>query len=320
MTGATAGLGYYAAEELASLGYNVVLAARNLEKAADAKAAIMKKFPLASVQIVKLDLADAASIDTAAKTLLEFDDLEGLLLNAGVVGSRTKKLTTDGFELQIGTGFLGHFRLLAQLLPTVMEKRAESVDPEPSTRSSEADNSHSLEIHDQKEPEPLRIVHLGSISHRWIRLHPRRLISQKYRNFVSYATSKLAVMTAGYELARLAEEKNLPLESVLVHPGFAWDHFDREVPEFMKKRPLPWWLVFILTPFAQGKRQGAEALVAGITRAENLNGAYLGPDGIFYGSKGNVKVGRARPKVYRRVFGTRLWKQAEELTNLSLRL
>jgi NAD(P)-dependent dehydrogenase (short-subunit alcohol dehydrogenase family) len=47
-----------------------------------------------------------------------------LINNAGVMTPPTRQLTTDGFELQFATNHLGHFALVARLMPLLRAGRA----------------------------------------------------------------------------------------------------------------------------------------------------------------------------------------------------
>jgi NAD(P)-dependent dehydrogenase (short-subunit alcohol dehydrogenase family) len=112
VTGATAGLGYFAAERLASQGHRVVLAARDGGRAVRAVDAIRERVPAADLETVELDLADLASIRSGAAAIAAGGAVDVLLANAGVVGSKRRQTTADGFETQFGTNHLGHFALV----------------------------------------------------------------------------------------------------------------------------------------------------------------------------------------------------------------
>ena len=67
ITGSNTGIGYHMAYGLASKGANVVMACRNLEKAADSKNKILKDFPNANIKLYQLDLADLDNINYFTK-------------------------------------------------------------------------------------------------------------------------------------------------------------------------------------------------------------------------------------------------------------
>ncbi|MGB3414291.1 MAG: SDR family NAD(P)-dependent oxidoreductase [Microbacteriaceae bacterium] len=282
ITGGNAGLGYWAAEQLASQGHRIILASRNAEKSAKAIASIIERIPGAKVEFQELDLADLHSVERAAVELQKLPQIDVLLLNAGVVGSRRYRTTAQGYELQIGTNHLGHFALSAALL-TKLEAQAEA-----------------------------KILHLGSISHRWARLPQDSLFPKRYHNFVNYAVSKLSVMTFGFALARLLEERKSPVKSIVVHPGFSWDHFDKDVPEFLQKKPLPWYLALILRPIAQGKQQGAQVLSFVADSTVPKSGEYWGPDGFFQ-LKGKAALRIAKPWSRNEKSAQHLWNFSEAL-------
>jgi NAD(P)-dependent dehydrogenase (short-subunit alcohol dehydrogenase family) len=117
VTGATSGLGFEAAAQLAELGYGtVVITARNDTKAADAKRRLKARTGRDVFESVVVDLASVASSQRAAAELTQrgaiFDDL---LLNAGMVPN-DKNLTDEGLEVCFSSSLTGHHIVTEELI------------------------------------------------------------------------------------------------------------------------------------------------------------------------------------------------------------
>ncbi|KQN97465.1 hypothetical protein ASF21_14370 [Arthrobacter sp. Leaf234] len=287
VTGGNAGLGYFACEQLAGAGASVVMASRDETKARAAIRAIRTRHTDADVSFQQLDLADLASVRSAAGALAAGPPLAGLLANAGVVGSPERRTTADGFELQFGTNHLGHYALVALLLPELSAAGT-------------------------------RIVHLGSISHRWARLTPSTLDPSTYRNASAYATSKLAVTAFGFELARRLDLTRSAATSVVAHPGFALGMFTPDRPGIAAHRDAPAWRRAVMRRVAQGKDDGAWPLVRATVDRSIPNGAYCGPDGWFQ-LKGAPAIVPARRHARESNAASRLIDLSADLTGIELR-
>lgn len=100
------------------------LVARSLEKAKQAAEEAQKQLQKpVDIRPLEMDLASMQSIQRAAKMFIAAADrLDILMLNAGIM-AQPPSLTTNGYELQFGTNFLGH-ALLTKLLLPVLEKTA----------------------------------------------------------------------------------------------------------------------------------------------------------------------------------------------------
>ncbi len=180
VTGATNGVGLATATALARAGAHVVLAVRNVELGAQ-RAAEMG----GDTAVVKLDLADQSSV-RAFPDLLD-GDVDVLINNAGLV-AQTRSDTVDGFEMTLGTNFLGPFALTNLLFGRVRET----------------------------------IVNVASDAHRsaTIALDDPHLRTRKWSAFPAYGRSKLAVMLWGLELDRRLRAAGSPITSQLTHPGW----------------------------------------------------------------------------------------------------
>ncbi len=128
VTGATGGLGYETALALAGAGAIVILTGRNDAKGLRAIEGICEQFPNALIAYEHLDLASLASVaDFARRFASSNDQLDLLVNNAGVMALPKRQQTEDGFEMQLGTNYLGHYALTARLLPQLRRAKAARV-------------------------------------------------------------------------------------------------------------------------------------------------------------------------------------------------
>jgi NAD(P)-dependent dehydrogenase (short-subunit alcohol dehydrogenase family) len=180
VTGATNGVGLATAHALAGAGAHVILAVRNIELGAQRAIEIG-----GSTEVLKLDLSEQSSVK-AFPELLD-GDIDILINNAGAV-VQNRSDTVDGFEITIGTNFLGPFALTNLLLPRVKSQ----------------------------------IINVGSDAHKsaTMRLDDPHLRAHKWSAFPAYGRSKLAVMLWGLELDRRLRAAGSPVITQLTHPGW----------------------------------------------------------------------------------------------------
>ena len=114
ITGATNGIGYELAFQLAYKKANLILACRNLTKANKVKEEILSKYPNTSVEIIRYDQADFASISEFAEKVKD-RKIDALILNAGIFHNKNNMVTVDGYPLTVGTNYLGAYYLCSRL-------------------------------------------------------------------------------------------------------------------------------------------------------------------------------------------------------------
>lgn len=102
ITGGGSGLGLETARALASSGADVTVAIRRPAPSGEALTAH-------GIRQVPLDLTDLASV---SRLVAGWDrPLDALVANAGIMAIPTRELTPQGWELQLGTNYFGHFVL-----------------------------------------------------------------------------------------------------------------------------------------------------------------------------------------------------------------
>jgi len=117
VTGANAGIGFETALALYEAGAHVVLACRSIDNANRAISKLKEKGGKGTLEAMQLDLADLNAIKQSAGDFLKtHQQLDGLINNAGVMVPPASK-TAQGYELQFGVNFLGHFALTGYLYP-----------------------------------------------------------------------------------------------------------------------------------------------------------------------------------------------------------
>jgi NAD(P)-dependent dehydrogenase (short-subunit alcohol dehydrogenase family) len=290
ITGGNAGLGYFAGEQLAARGARVVLTSRNPQRGEAALSALRRQVPDADVLTVPLDLADLSSVHAAAAALSELGPIHGLVTNAGATEGKESQRTADGFELMFGTNHLGHFALIADLLPTLL-----------ATKGS-------------------RVVHLGSISHGFFSLDLDDPMNERgYQSFRAYGRSKLAVMVFGFELDRRLREAGHETQSLVAHPGFSIDQLTTDRRGVTPAGSAPAFAGRLLGGVIQGKDAGARPVVRAATDAYLRGGEYLGPSG-WQQLTGGPAVRRAKPRAHDIAIAYRLWRLSEQLTGTRIEL
>jgi len=117
VTGANTGIGFETALALYEAGAHVVLACRNLQKAEETLVKVQEQGGKGSLEAGVLDLSDLGSVKQFAAAFLQnHKQLNVLINNAGVAMPPASK-TEEGYELQFGVNFLGHFALTGYLYP-----------------------------------------------------------------------------------------------------------------------------------------------------------------------------------------------------------
>ena len=125
ITGASSGVGLYAAKALAKRGWHVVMACRDLAKAQTAAQTV--EMPQESYTIMHIDLG---SLESVQKFVNDFrvsgKSLDALVCNAAIYLPLLKEplRSPEGYELTVTTNHLGHFLLCNLLLEDLKKSPA----------------------------------------------------------------------------------------------------------------------------------------------------------------------------------------------------
>lgn len=245
VTGANTGLGYQSALTFARSGADVVLAVRNAEKGAAAKARILADTPSAKVAVGQLDLADLASIRDYGTAEADRGPVDVLLNNAGVMLVPQREITVDGFEMHMGVNHLGHVLLTSLLLPALSAAPAG------------------------------RVVSLSSIAHRAAPRLDRTLNrGGRYRPMGAYGQSKLATLLFGVELDRRLRSTGSEVISAIAHPGWS-------ATELIERTDRPGPMVAfarkVTSLLGSSPAAGARSQIMASVDPSIVGGMYVGP-------------------------------------------
>src|SRR5580698_7758198 len=282
VTGANSGIGWHTALELARAGSEVILASRTEAKGRDAVDRIRQEVPQAKVRAEVLDLASLRSVQIFAAKIDREAKLDLLINNAGVMSVPTRQVTEDGFELQLGTNFLGPFALTMSLMPALM--RAQS--PRVTTVSSGAANMG------------LKKINFGDLQ--WER---------SYGPWTAYCQSKLADLMFALELGRRSASAGLRLVSNAAHPGYAPTNLQTSGPE--RQKNLGDKILEAL--MSHNAAHGALPTLRAATATDAVSGSYFAPDGMFQLKGDPVPVAIPKP-AQNEAAARQLWETAESLT------
>lgn len=277
VTGSSSGIGYETARVLTGKGATVMIAVRSLEKGNAAAEKLRAQNKDAEVKVLRLDLADLASVEEFAEEFKEnYSRLDLLINNAGVMAPPFSK-TKNGFELQFGTNHLGHFALTAHLLDVL-------------TNSGGA-----------------RIVNVSSSGHRFGKLDFDDLNWEKrrYRAMRAYCDSKLANLYFTFELDRKIKENRLDLVATAAHPGLTTSELGRHggLTSLLGKL------------FGQDVSLGALPILRAATEKGLKGGEFFSPDDFLELGGNPVEAKPSKLSKDEKIAG-KLWAVSEDLTGV----
>ena len=240
ISGSNTGLGFETALDLYQKGAKVYVACRDEEKGRDAIERMKAISSGGELIFGHLNLASLSSIkDFAEKVIATESRLDLLVNNAGVM-IPPPSMTEDGFELQFGVNFIGHFALTSHLF-NLLE----------STKGS-------------------RVVTLSSIAHRGAVIDFDNFRLEKpYNNWREYGQSKLADLIFALEFEKRLRNNGCNIISLAAHPGFS----KTDLQKYMDKNML--YSLELMTA-----KEGAQPTLAACLRPDAKGGQYWGPDGF----------------------------------------
>lgn len=281
VTGANTGIGFETALALCEAGATVIIAGRDSVRVNEAVNKINSSNVKGTAKAGILDLASLEAIKLFADQIKsEYDQIHLLVNNAGVMIPPAGK-TADGYELQFGINFLGHFALTGHLYLLL------------------------------KNTPGARVVTVSSGAHRFatsVDLENVRL-EKPYDAYREYAVSKLANLQFTIEFQRRLNNLGIVTLSAGAHPGVTETDLSRHMPEADYKAAVERFSH--LMPAWQGALPSLFAAVS----PDAERGGYYGPDGEgeLHGYPAAAKISDTATN---EELGKELWEYAEKAVGL----
>lgn len=221
ITGPTSGLGLETARQLASLGANLVLVARNAEKC---QRVIEELAPLCKGNapvFIQADVADLDQVRTACSQIAsQFPRIDVLIHNAGAL-LNIREMSKQGIEQTIACHVVGPFLMTSLLISQLQGGRVITVS---------SGGMYSVGLPQASSNQSLQM----SVS--------------KYNGTKQYAIAKRAQVTLNEMLAKRYPE----IEFVAMHPGWAdTPGVQQSIPLFRK----------LTAPILRTTNEGADTIV-----------------------------------------------------------
>lgn len=290
ITGASDGLGFGLASRLARAGAEVIMPVRNPAKGAAAAERIRAATPGAEVSTRSLDLASLASVEALGRTLNDEGRPIDIWINdAAVMTPPTRHTSEDGLELQFATNYLGHFALVAHVLPLLRAGGARVT-----TMSSMAARNGKIDFSDLQS-------------------------ERGYVPMTAYSQSKLATMHFALELDRRSRAGGWGITSNVAHPGLTVTNLQGSGPNMGRSTPGLMSRFFPLVarlPFlVQQVETGILPALFAATNPAARGGVFYGPSGFANLTGGPVEQALYRP-ARDEAEARRLWEVSETLANV----
>ncbi|KAG9946435.1 NAD(P)-binding protein, partial [Aureobasidium melanogenum] len=260
VTGGSSGLGKESVHQLVKHNpAKVYLAARTSQRGNAAIEEIVSDVPSArgKIHYLEIDMASFASVKRASNLILAENDRLDILMNNAGLADTSSGLTTDGYEIQFGTNYMGPTLFTKLLLPLLQETAKQ---PNSDVRIINL----SSEIFKQAPKQGIIFADL-------------KTPMQKTGSIAKYGQSKLG----NYLFTKVCAQKYPAIKSVALHPGVVntgiWDNM-------FKKPYVGRAMSVFLTPFLTNVHDGARRQLWASTAnsTEVRSGAFYTPKGSEY--------------------------------------
>ncbi len=263
VTGATSGIGYITALELARKGAVVILHGRNEKKLQVTQKQIAKETGNSHIYLLQADFSSLDEVRKAADQVNnDYKQIDVLVNNAGLILGSKRQVSPDGYELTIAINHLSPFAFTK----LIFDRIAASDDGRIINVASEAHRAAGPDFEDFN-------------------------MEQSYSGFKAYGNSKLYNIMFTTELAkRLTDYPNLSTYSL--HPGTVATNFSASAGGLTN-------LVFkLFRPFLTSSEKGAQTSIylASANEIPARSGSYFinkKPAKVkhkFYTEENNVKL------------------------------
>jgi NAD(P)-dependent dehydrogenase (short-subunit alcohol dehydrogenase family) len=284
VTGASNGVGFEIARQLALHGAQVVMASRDRERTEQAARRIEAAEPGVRVEAYRLDLGALASVRSFASLFLRsFPRLDILINNAGVSGG-PRRVTPDGYEIHFQVNYLAHFALTGLLLPALLRQESRVV-----SMSSDIASSGKIDFADLQS-------------------------ERKYGFIAAYAQAKLANLLFAFELDRRCREAGSGISSFATNPGVARSNLllNKEADWGRPRNGAENLLQFVQRLLALPTEKGALPALYQATEPTARSEEYV--VGGKRPKSGYPTIGKTPSTVADRTAAERLWRLSETMT------
>ncbi|MBQ5842657.1 MAG: SDR family NAD(P)-dependent oxidoreductase [Clostridia bacterium] len=193
ITGSTGGLGKEICKILASLGADLVLVDRSLQKSSAHRDSLVSLFPDIKVTLLTADMEDIESVKIACE-ILKTTTFDYLILNAGAYS--IPRIKTDmGYDNVFQINFVSQYYMARALAPAIKARGG-------------------------------RIITVGSIAHNYSVIDKNDIdFSTRRKSNLVYGNSKRYLMCAMYKLSN-----DTGVDISVVHPGITFTNITAHYP------------------------------------------------------------------------------------------
>ncbi len=268
VTGATSGLGFEAAAQLADRAYGrVIITGRTYPKAEGARAALQDRTGRRVFETLALDNDRLSTVEEAGREMAARGNrVDTLILNAGIAPPVDLRINEDGIESTVASSLIGHHLFTMRLIENgLLADGARIVIASSEAARGDVPTFAPVNIDD------FAAEHFGNDRHAAIEAYMKMEQPARYKASDTYATAKQFVNWWAAELAsRLPEGTTVNA----VSPGSTPDtNAIKNAPFYMRYLMIP---IFKLIPgMSHSVGDGAKRYLDAVSFGDDVNGKFF---------------------------------------------